>query len=121
MYVCIIIFNFDIIFYLIPLCWLLIVMLTLCSPENIGGILLIGSTSCNMTLLLLDCAENKQALLVKIASVREVVMGAPLRVILKRLASRSVPSNAGMLVPLVHRPNESFFLVPQVHNFSPID
>ncbi|KAJ0711556.1 putative arp2/3 complex subunit protein [Helianthus annuus] len=58
--------------------------------------------------------ENKQALLVKIASVREVVMGAPLRVILKRLASRSVPSNAGMLIPLVHRPNESFFLVPQV-------
>nr|XP_043618020.1 actin-related protein 2/3 complex subunit 2A [Erigeron canadensis] len=58
--------------------------------------------------------ENRQALLVKIASVREVVMGAPLRVILKRLASRSVPSSAGVLVPLVHRPNESFFLLPQV-------
>ncbi|GKE10098.1 hypothetical protein Tco_1413649, partial [Tanacetum coccineum] len=40
-------------------------------------------------------------------------MGAPLRVILKRLAFRSTPSNAGVLVPLVHRPNESFFLVPQ--------
>ncbi|KAD4586522.1 hypothetical protein E3N88_24123 [Mikania micrantha] len=68
----------------------------------------------NVTLLLFDGAENKHGLLVKIASVREVVMGAPLRVMLKRLASRSVPSNAGMLVPLVHRPNESFFLVPQV-------
>nr|GEY60014.1 hypothetical protein [Tanacetum cinerariifolium] len=40
-------------------------------------------------------------------------MGAPLRVILKRLAFRSAPSNAGVLVPLVHRLNESFFLVPQ--------
>ncbi|GJZ94724.1 hypothetical protein Tco_0666927, partial [Tanacetum coccineum] len=58
--------------------------------------------------------KNRQALLIKIASVREVVMGAPLRVILKRLAFRSTPSNAGVLVPLVHRPNESFFLVPQV-------
>ncbi|XP_071710855.1 actin-related protein 2/3 complex subunit 2A-like isoform X2 [Rutidosis leptorrhynchoides] len=58
--------------------------------------------------------ENKQAVLVKIACIREVVMGAPLRVILKRLASRSTLSNAGMIVPLVHRPYESFFLVPQV-------
>ncbi|CAH1432889.1 unnamed protein product [Lactuca virosa] len=58
--------------------------------------------------------EMKQNLLVKIASVREVVMGAPLRVILKRLASRSVPPNVGVLVPLLHRPNESFFIVPQI-------
>ncbi|KVH87427.1 ARP2/3 complex, 34kDa subunit (p34-Arc) [Cynara cardunculus var. scolymus] len=72
------------------------------------------SSSDNMTLSLLDGAEIRHALVVKIASVREVVMGAPLRVILKRVASRSVPSNAGVLVPLVHRPNESFFLVPQV-------
>nr|GEW91713.1 actin-related protein 2/3 complex subunit 2A [Tanacetum cinerariifolium] len=61
----------------------------------------------------LHCAENRQALLIKIASAREVVMGAPLRVILKRLAFTSAPSNAGVLVLLVHRPNESFFLVPQ--------
>nr|GFB34559.1 actin-related protein 2/3 complex subunit 2A [Tanacetum cinerariifolium] len=40
-------------------------------------------------------------------------MGAPLRVILKRLAFRSAPSNARVLVPLLHRPNESFFLVLQ--------
>ncbi|GJZ82516.1 brefeldin A-inhibited guanine nucleotide-exchange protein 5 [Tanacetum coccineum] len=62
----------------------------------------------------LHYAENRHALLIKIASAREVVTGAPLRVILKRLAFRSAPSNAGVLVPLVHRPNESFFLVPQL-------
>ncbi|KAF3450121.1 hypothetical protein FNV43_RR06201 [Rhamnella rubrinervis] len=58
--------------------------------------------------------EYKQALLVKVASVREVVLGAPLRVILKHLASRTVSSNIDQLVALVHRPKESFFLVPQV-------
>ncbi|KAL8160530.1 hypothetical protein V2J09_002067 [Rumex salicifolius] len=57
--------------------------------------------------------ESRKALLVKIASVREVVLGAPLRVILKYLASRSVAPDMNKLVALVHRPNESFFLVPQ--------
>ncbi|XP_074274464.1 actin-related protein 2/3 complex subunit 2A-like isoform X2 [Silene latifolia] len=56
---------------------------------------------------------TRQALLEKIASVREVVLGAPLRVILKHLASRSVAPNMDPLVSLVHRPNESFFLIPQ--------
>ncbi|XP_059656252.1 actin-related protein 2/3 complex subunit 2A [Cornus florida] len=58
--------------------------------------------------------EYKHALLVKIASVREVVLGAPLRVVLKHLASRTVAPDMDRLVPLVHRPKESFFLVPQV-------
>lgn len=58
--------------------------------------------------------EHKHALLVKIASVREVVLGAPLRLILKQLASRTVAPNMDRLVAIVHRPNESFFLVPQV-------
>ncbi|PRQ30240.1 hypothetical protein RchiOBHm_Chr5g0022461 [Rosa chinensis] len=57
--------------------------------------------------------EYKHALLVKIASVREVVLGAPLRVILKQLASRTVASDIDPLVALVHRPKESFFLIPQ--------
>lgn len=57
--------------------------------------------------------EYKNALLAKIASVREVVLGAPLRVILKYLASRTVAPDIDRLVALVHRPNESFFLVPQ--------
>lgn len=50
----------------------------------------------------------------KVASVREVVLGAPLRVILKHLASRSLAPNMDQLVSIVHRPNESFFLIPQV-------
>ncbi|KAJ7969419.1 Arp2/3 complex 34 kDa subunit [Quillaja saponaria] len=58
--------------------------------------------------------EKKQAFLVKVASVREVVLGAPLRVILKHLASRTVAPDMDQLVALVHRQNESFFLVPQV-------
>ncbi|XP_060169872.1 actin-related protein 2/3 complex subunit 2A isoform X2 [Lycium barbarum] len=56
--------------------------------------------------------EHKHALLTKIASVREVVMGAPLRAVLKQLVTRTV-SDLGKPVALVHRPNESFFLVPQ--------
>ncbi|MQL83777.1 hypothetical protein Taro_016267 [Colocasia esculenta] len=57
--------------------------------------------------------EQRHALLSKIASVREVVLGAPLRVILKHLASRTVAPNVDKLVALVHRPEESFFVVPQ--------
>ncbi|XP_012075586.1 actin-related protein 2/3 complex subunit 2A isoform X2 [Jatropha curcas] len=57
--------------------------------------------------------ESRHSLLVKIASVREVVLGAPLRVVLKHLASRTVSPDRGRLLALVHRPNESFFLVPQ--------
>ncbi|OIV93691.1 hypothetical protein TanjilG_16542 [Lupinus angustifolius] len=57
--------------------------------------------------------EQKHAFLVKVASIREVVLGAPLRVILKHLASRTVAPNVDPLVALVHRPKESFFVVPQ--------
>ncbi|XP_019053733.1 PREDICTED: actin-related protein 2/3 complex subunit 2A isoform X2 [Nelumbo nucifera] len=57
--------------------------------------------------------DQQHALLVKIASVREVVLGAPLRLILKHLSSRTVAPDVDQLVALVHRPKESFFLVPQ--------
>ncbi|CAL5412777.1 unnamed protein product [Camellia sinensis] len=57
--------------------------------------------------------KYRNTLLVKIASVREVVMGAPLRVVLKRLTSRAVAQDTDQLVALVHRPMESFFLAPQ--------
>ncbi|XP_050225459.1 actin-related protein 2/3 complex subunit 2A [Mercurialis annua] len=57
--------------------------------------------------------DNRQAVLVKIASVREVVLGAPLKVVLKHLASRTVAPDMDRLLALVHRPNESFFLAPQ--------
>lgn len=44
-------------------------------------------------------------------------MGAPLRAVLKQLVARTVPSDPGKPIALVHRPNESFFLIPEVSNF----
>lgn len=64
--------------------------------------------------------DSRQAVLIKIACVREVVLGAPLRVILKNLASRSLAVDKDQLVSLVHRPNESFFLVPQAEKVTVI-
>ncbi|KAK9707325.1 hypothetical protein RND81_07G189300 [Saponaria officinalis] len=64
--------------------------------------------------------EARHALLEKLASVREVVLGAPLRVILKHLASRSLAPDTGRLVSVVHRPNESFFLIPQAEKVTVI-
>ncbi|KAJ6695151.1 ARP2/3 COMPLEX 34 KDA SUBUNIT [Salix koriyanagi] len=57
--------------------------------------------------------EHRYALLVKIASVREVVLGAPLRVVLKHLSSRTVIPGIDGLLAIVHRSKESFFLDPQ--------
>ncbi|XP_066396856.1 actin-related protein 2/3 complex subunit 2A-like isoform X2 [Miscanthus floridulus] len=57
--------------------------------------------------------EQRNAILTQIASIREVVLGAPLKLLLKHLASRAVAPNVDKLVALVHRPNESFFLAPQ--------
>ncbi|KAG8077419.1 hypothetical protein GUJ93_ZPchr0007g4389 [Zizania palustris] len=57
--------------------------------------------------------EQRNAVLTQIASVREVVLGAPLKLLLKHLASKTVAPNVDKLVALVHRPNESFFLAPQ--------
>ncbi|GAB4829503.1 Actin- protein 2/3 complex subunit 2A [Ancistrocladus abbreviatus] len=64
--------------------------------------------------------ENREPFLVKIASVREVVLGAPLRVIMENLASRSLTPDMDKLLALVHRPNESFFLVPQAEKVTVI-
>jgi actin related protein 2/3 complex, subunit 2 len=58
--------------------------------------------------------EQKNAILVQIASIREVVLGAPLKVLLKNLSMKTVGPEAGQPVALVHRPNESFFVIPQV-------
>ncbi|KAA0052409.1 actin-related protein 2/3 complex subunit 2A [Cucumis melo var. makuwa] len=66
----------------------------------------------NLSKLPLD-EDNRHTVLVKLASIREVVLGAPLRGILKQLGSRVVASDVNKLVALVHRPKESFFLVPQ--------
>ncbi|CAI0546182.1 unnamed protein product [Linum tenue] len=69
----------------------------------------------NLTLKInLAKLPTDEALLMKIASVREVVLGAPLSVVLKHLLSRTVAPGLDGLLALVHRPNESFFLFPQV-------
>ncbi|KAF6175785.1 hypothetical protein GIB67_035912 [Kingdonia uniflora] len=52
--------------------------------------------------------EEEYDLLVKIASLREVVLGAPLRVVLKHLALKKVAADVDQLVALVHWQNESF-------------
>ncbi|KAF9592220.1 hypothetical protein IFM89_012796, partial [Coptis chinensis] len=57
--------------------------------------------------------DEQYDLLIKVASLREVILGAPLRVVLKHLASRTVAPDIDQLVALVHRPKESFFLVPE--------
>ncbi|EPS57325.1 hypothetical protein M569_17493, partial [Genlisea aurea] len=64
--------------------------------------------------------DHKEAILLKIASIREVVQGAPLRAILKQLISRTVKLDLNKLVSIVHRPNESFFVVPQVEKVTVI-
>ncbi|ONM27622.1 Actin-related protein 2/3 complex subunit 2A [Zea mays] len=66
----------------------------------------------NLTKLPLD-EEQRNTILTQIASIREVVLGAPLKLLLKHLASKTVAPNVNNLVALVHRPNESFFLAPQ--------
>jgi actin related protein 2/3 complex, subunit 2 len=65
-------------------------------------------------LFLFYISEQRNTILTQIASIREVVLGAPLKLLLKHLASKTVAPNVNNLVALVHRPNESFFLAPQV-------
>ncbi|KAG6542247.1 hypothetical protein Mapa_016375 [Marchantia paleacea] len=52
-------------------------------------------------------------LITKLASLRSVVLGAPLREILKHLATKTVAPDADRLVALMHRPRESYFVIPQ--------
>lgn len=63
----------------------------------------------------MECIYVLAELLTKLASIREVVMGAPLKIIFKHLASRTVAPELDRLVAIMHRPNETFFLVPQVY------
>eukprot|EP00249_Psilotum_nudum_P017535 c26377_g1_i1 orf=173-1117(+) len=56
-----------------------------------------------------DCVH----LMVKIACIRLVVLGAPVREILKHLSARAVAPDADCLVAVMHRMKESFFLIPQ--------
>lgn len=66
----------------------------------------------DLTKLAASEAERTQQM-TKIASLRTVVLGAPLRIILKHLGTRSVAPDADNLVALMHRPRQSYFLIPQ--------
>ncbi|KAK1368014.1 Arp2/3 complex 34 kDa subunit [Heracleum sosnowskyi] len=57
--------------------------------------------------------EKRNDILVKIAAVRDLVLGAPLRMILEHLASRTLSQAKDRLIALVHRPKECFFLIPR--------
>ncbi|KAI4364989.1 hypothetical protein MLD38_021017 [Melastoma candidum] len=58
--------------------------------------------------------DRRHSLLVKVASVREIVLGAPLRQLLRALSSRTIVSDTEEEpVALVHRPKESFLVIPQ--------
>lgn len=61
-----------------------------------------------------DWAVDRMQQMTKVASLRTIVLGAPLREILKHLASRTVAPDADNLVALLHRPRQSYFLIPQV-------
>nr|XP_017221444.1 PREDICTED: actin-related protein 2/3 complex subunit 2A-like [Daucus carota subsp. sativus] len=57
--------------------------------------------------------EKRNDMLVKIAAVREVVLGAPLKRILEHLASRTRAPAKDRVITLVHRPKECIFLIPR--------
>lgn len=57
--------------------------------------------------------DDRVQLMIKTASLRAVVLGAPLRDILKHLAAKVVAPEADSLMAIVHRPRESFFVIPQ--------
>lgn len=56
-----------------------------------------------------DCVQ----LMIRVACLRAIVMGAPLREVLKHLAAKVVAPEADRLMAVVHRPRESFFVIPQ--------
>ncbi|KAI4371589.1 hypothetical protein MLD38_009918 [Melastoma candidum] len=67
----------------------------------------------NLSKLPID-EDRRHSLLVKVASVREIVLGPPLRQLLRALASSTIVSDTEEEpVPLVHRPKESFLVIPQ--------
>ncbi|KAL5706488.1 hypothetical protein ACHQM5_024648 [Ranunculus cassubicifolius] len=57
--------------------------------------------------------DEEHDLLLRVASLREVVLGAPLRMVLMHLGSRTPATDVDELISLVHRPRESFFVLPE--------
>lgn len=57
--------------------------------------------------------EEQVALANKLSSLRSVVLGASLREILSSLAKGKVSEDADALTAVMHRPHESYFVIPQ--------
>lgn len=56
--------------------------------------------------------ETQIQLIRKIASLRAVVLGAPMREILKNLTSKVIVPNGNQVISLMQRPKENLFLIP---------
>ncbi|KAH7440897.1 hypothetical protein KP509_03G015400 [Ceratopteris richardii] len=57
--------------------------------------------------------DERAELMIQFACLRAIVLGAPLRDVLKHLAAKVVSPEADRLMPIIHRPRESFFVIPQ--------
>ncbi|KAI5073864.1 hypothetical protein GOP47_0011877 [Adiantum capillus-veneris] len=57
--------------------------------------------------------DDRVELMIKVACLRAIVLGAPLRDVLKHLAAKVMAPEADRLMAVVHRPKESFFVIPQ--------
>lgn len=57
--------------------------------------------------------EERLETVSKLASIRSVIMGAPLRQILRALGRGRVYEGADLLTAVMHKPNESYFVSPQ--------
>ncbi|MCO5594857.1 hypothetical protein L7F22_048892 [Adiantum nelumboides] len=57
--------------------------------------------------------DDRVELMIKVACLRAIVLGAPLRDVLKHLAAKVMAPEADRLMAVVHRPRESFFVIPQ--------
>jgi hypothetical protein len=58
--------------------------------------------------------EDRIQLMIRVACLRAIIMGAPLRDVLKHLLARVVLPKTDQLMAVLHRPGESFFVIPQV-------
>ncbi|MCO5557001.1 hypothetical protein L7F22_010556 [Adiantum nelumboides] len=57
--------------------------------------------------------DDRVELMIKVACLRAIVLGAPLRDVLKHLAAKVMAPEADRLIAVMHRPRESFFVIPQ--------
>lgn len=56
--------------------------------------------------------ETRILLITKIASLRAIVLGAPMRDILKNLTSKAIVPDGNQVISLMQRPKENLFIIP---------